>query len=150
MGLMDFLKPADINAGVEEFRATPGARLIDVRTAGEYAGGHIPGAVNVPLQQIGAIGDSDDAADYLPDAIVCVDTVGSIPQGWAQPAGGRRPQADGLHRRAQHRRHRQLARRRRTLGPSLGLRPPQERTATVTVKLRSWPKPRQASASQRK
>lgn len=53
MGLMDFLKPADINAGVEEFRATPGARLIDVRTAGEYAGGHIPGAVNVPLQQIG-------------------------------------------------------------------------------------------------
>ena len=31
MGLMDFLKPADINAGVEEFRATPGARLVDVR-----------------------------------------------------------------------------------------------------------------------
>ena len=120
MGLMDFLKPADINAGVEEFRATPGARLIDVRTAGEYAGGHIPGAVRV-LHERGA-----------------------------QPAGGRRPQADGLHRRAQHRRHRQLARRRRTLGPSLGLRPPQERTATVTVKLRSWPKPRQASASQRK
>ena len=29
--------------------------MIDVRTAGEYAGGHIPGAVNVPLQQIGAI-----------------------------------------------------------------------------------------------
>ena len=55
MGLMDFLKPADINAGVEEFRATPGARLVDVRTPGEYAGGHIPGAVNVPLQQIGAI-----------------------------------------------------------------------------------------------
>ena len=52
MGLMDFLKPADINAGVEEFRATPGARLIDVRTPGEYAGGHIPGAANVPLQQI--------------------------------------------------------------------------------------------------
>lgn len=51
MGLMDFLKPADINAGVEEFRATPGARLIDVRTAGEYAGGHIPGAVNVPLRR---------------------------------------------------------------------------------------------------
>ena len=37
---------------------------------------------NAYLQQIGAIGDSDDAADYLPDAIVCVDTVGSIPQGW--------------------------------------------------------------------
>lgn len=39
---------------------------------------------NAYLQQIGAIGDSDDAADYLPDAIVCVDTVGSIPQGWVE------------------------------------------------------------------
>lgn len=36
------------------------------------------------LQQIGAIGNSDDAADYLPDEIVCVDTVGSIPQGWVE------------------------------------------------------------------
>lgn len=39
---------------------------------------------NAYLQQIGAIGNSDDAADYLPDAIVCVDTVGSIPQGWVE------------------------------------------------------------------
>lgn len=36
------------------------------------------------LQQIGAISDSEDAADYLPDAIVRVDTVGSIPQGWVE------------------------------------------------------------------
>ena len=36
------------------------------------------------LQQIGAIGDSEDAADYLPDAIVRVDTVGGIPQGWVE------------------------------------------------------------------
>ena len=36
------------------------------------------------LQQIGAIGDSEDAADYLPDTIVRVDTVGSIPQGWVE------------------------------------------------------------------
>lgn len=39
---------------------------------------------NAYLQQIGAIGDSEDAADYLPDAIVRVDTVGSIPQGWVE------------------------------------------------------------------
>ena len=39
---------------------------------------------NAYLQQIGAIGNSDDAADYLPDEIVCVDTVGSIPQGWVE------------------------------------------------------------------
>lgn len=36
------------------------------------------------LQQIGAIGDSDDAADYLPDTVVRVDDVGSIPQGWVE------------------------------------------------------------------
>lgn len=39
---------------------------------------------NAYLQQIGAIGDSDDAADYLPDEIVRVDYVGSIPQGWVE------------------------------------------------------------------
>ena len=39
---------------------------------------------NAYLQQIGAIGDSDDAADYLPDAIVRVDYVGGIPQGWGE------------------------------------------------------------------
>ena len=39
---------------------------------------------NAYLQQIGAIGNSDDAADYLPDEIVRVDTVGSIPQGWVE------------------------------------------------------------------
>ena len=55
MGLFDSFKPADINAGVQEFRETPGAKLIDVRTPAEFADGHIPGAVNVPLQQIGSI-----------------------------------------------------------------------------------------------
>jgi phage shock protein E len=31
-----------------------GARLVDVRTRGEFAGGHLDGAVNVPLQELGA------------------------------------------------------------------------------------------------
>lgn len=31
-----------------------GARLVDVRTPGEFAGGHLPGAINVPLDQLGA------------------------------------------------------------------------------------------------
>lgn len=31
-----------------------GARLVDVRTPGEFNAGHIPGAVNVPLQELGA------------------------------------------------------------------------------------------------
>ena len=38
-----------IDAGVQQFKATEGAILLDVRTPGEYADGHIPGAVNVPL-----------------------------------------------------------------------------------------------------
>ncbi|MEW6430285.1 MAG: rhodanese-like domain-containing protein [Myxococcota bacterium] len=31
-----------------------GAKLVDVRTPGEYSAGHLPGAVNVPLQELGA------------------------------------------------------------------------------------------------
>lgn len=31
-----------------------GAKLVDVRTPGEFASGHLPGAVNVPLQELGA------------------------------------------------------------------------------------------------
>lgn len=49
MGFFGFLRGPDINRGVEEFRATPGALLIDVRTAGEYKRGSIPGSMNIPL-----------------------------------------------------------------------------------------------------
>jgi len=55
MGFFDFLKPADIGRGVEQYRETPGAVLIDVREADEYAAGHIPGAVNVPLSALTGI-----------------------------------------------------------------------------------------------
>ena len=52
MGLFDFLKHTDINQGVAQFRQTDGAVLVDVRTPEEYRDGHVPGSVNVPLQQI--------------------------------------------------------------------------------------------------
>lgn len=42
----------NINRGLEEYHATPGAILLDVREADEFASGHIPGAVNVPLTRI--------------------------------------------------------------------------------------------------
>ena len=29
-----------------------GARLLDVRSPGEFAGGHLPGAVNIPVQEL--------------------------------------------------------------------------------------------------
>ena len=40
----------DINALLEEYYNNPGALLLDVREADEYAEGHIPGAKNVRLQ----------------------------------------------------------------------------------------------------
>ena len=52
MGFFDFLKGPDVNQGVKEYRDTDGAVLLDVRTSGEYAEGHIPGSKNVPLQSI--------------------------------------------------------------------------------------------------
>ena len=55
MGFFDFLKGADINQGVREYSATPGAVLLDVRTPQEYQAGHIPGSRNLPLQEIGKI-----------------------------------------------------------------------------------------------
>ena len=44
----------NIRKGLEEYRATPGAVLVDVREADEFRAGHIPGAVNAPLSTLGS------------------------------------------------------------------------------------------------
>lgn len=54
-------KATDINAGVARCRETPGAVLLDVRTPEEYRDGHIPGSVNIPLQQL------EEIASVIPD-----------------------------------------------------------------------------------
>lgn len=63
MGFFDFLRGPDIDAGVEQCRQTPGALLLDVRTEGEYAEGHIPGAQNLPLQSLEGIATVAPAKD---------------------------------------------------------------------------------------
>lgn len=43
-----------VRVGVTEFASiagSPGVRVIDVRTPEEFAGGHIAGAVNIPVQR---------------------------------------------------------------------------------------------------
>ena len=55
MGLFTMFRTTDINAGVEEFRKTNGAVLLDVRTIEEYREGHIEGSINLPLDRISTI-----------------------------------------------------------------------------------------------
>ena len=53
MGIFDALfHKADINTYIAEYKETPGAYLIDVRTGPEYEAGHVEGSINVPLHSI--------------------------------------------------------------------------------------------------
>ena len=71
--MSDFLAPMPegyLNVGdVEKMQAAidAGAYLVDVREEGEYAEGHIPGAVNVPLRTI-----IDGSADFPTDRQIVV------------------------------------------------------------------------------
>ena len=60
-----FLKKTNINGAVAECRRTPGAILLDVREAGEFRSGHIPGAMNVPLSVIETIALPKDRPLYV-------------------------------------------------------------------------------------
>ena len=50
-----FSKRADINTSIAEYQSCENAVLIDVREKDEYAAGHIPGSINIPLSQINLI-----------------------------------------------------------------------------------------------
>ena len=52
MGLLDFLGCGNKSNSIQEFKEK-GAVIIDVRSQGEFAGGHIKGAKNIPLTEIG-------------------------------------------------------------------------------------------------
>ena len=55
MGIFERFKRKDMNSGVEQWRSTPGAVLLDVRNADEYEAGHVPGSINVPVGEIGNV-----------------------------------------------------------------------------------------------
>lgn len=61
MGLLDFFRGVNINDGVNQYRDTPGAVLLDVREKDEYNNGHIPESKNLPLSTI------KDAAKLIRD-----------------------------------------------------------------------------------
>ncbi len=52
MGFFDIFKTNDINKGIENFKKTKNAVLIDVRTIEEYEQGHIPQSTNIDVAQI--------------------------------------------------------------------------------------------------
>ncbi|MCF8321150.1 MAG: rhodanese-like domain-containing protein [Flavobacterium sp.] len=52
MGLLDFLGFGKKSKSIKEFK-DKGAIVIDVRSHGEFAGGHIKGAKNIPLNELG-------------------------------------------------------------------------------------------------
>ena len=74
---------ADLDRGVVRL-------LIDVRTTGEYAGGHVPGAKNVPLDQLDArIGEFGTAEHEV--YVICQSGARSGRAGAALAAKGLRP-----------------------------------------------------------
>jgi phage shock protein E len=52
VGYFLFMKGGDTTGAYARQLVQAGARLVDVRTPGEFAAGHLPGAVNIPLQQL--------------------------------------------------------------------------------------------------
>ena len=61
MNLAKELAGLDINACLDALKTTENAALIDVRDEDEFAAGHIPGAVSIPLERI------DETAERYPD-----------------------------------------------------------------------------------
>ena len=61
MSVFRYLFCTDINRGVLEFQATPGAVLLDVRSRQEYDRRHIEKSVSLPVSEL------DRAEELIPD-----------------------------------------------------------------------------------
>jgi phage shock protein E len=47
------VKSGRVDGATAKSLAASGARVVDVRTAEEFASGHVPGAINIPYDEIG-------------------------------------------------------------------------------------------------
>ena len=61
MSFFNLFKMPDINEGIEQFKNTKNAVLIDVRTKEEYDEGYIEGSINIPLDNL------RDVENVVPD-----------------------------------------------------------------------------------
>jgi phage shock protein E len=51
-GYLMLIRRGNVGSAQARQLVQAGARLIDVRTPSEFSAGHIPGAINIPLQQL--------------------------------------------------------------------------------------------------
>jgi phage shock protein E len=51
-GYLVFMRGGDVTGSDARRLVESGARLVDVRTREEFAAGHLPGAVNIPVQEL--------------------------------------------------------------------------------------------------
>ncbi len=107
MGFFDFFRPKNINQGIEEYRKTQGAVLLDVRTPGEYSEGHIENSVNLPVQEI------DGAGERLPDKNTALFVY--CHSGVRSAHAARLLKKNGIRERQRHRRNPVLSRRNREM-----------------------------------
>lgn len=65
-----FKRLTQLNPAEAKKLVAAGAKLIDVRSPGEYAMGHIPGSINVPVSELGARAKDLGAKDQ-PKVVYC-------------------------------------------------------------------------------
>ncbi len=65
MGLFDFLKKPDFHTLLKEWQQNPQGVLLDVRTPEEFSIGHVPGAMNIPVDRISSFSAEKGTALFV-------------------------------------------------------------------------------------